>query len=463
MTESDINLAEIEQKILSSPPKPQKIYQNLPFSNEKSRPLTKKTSEGFRKTFYNFNNIYKVEDFKGLTQKNFNQSQTLDERKHNLLIQNFRNNVATFLILRKYKGSMTNDILHAKPKKNKRSKIENSSEIFNNSNIHEIPKNQQEIEKIKIDLKIVIFDKNNELCKSLKYDIPSEVLQTEFMNKFTQYVDLANIEDSEVIVNQMTRIYDKFIKEISSKSIRMIINDKNSLDFVNFLDKEGLESQEEEKKNEDLIGIKIPKSEIIKETIEVVLRKLNPKIYQEIKSDPIIASSEKIINKGENEENNEKNRDIVIVNEEKLKIEENARNEEKEKNKENEKNGPSYMEVILGLRDPAENGQSYDENIIDKLLNAKDLFEVDLDFMRPKVIYPELPELQFKNVEEKKIFEEIHKWLFEIETELEEENQAILEYKRNKLWEDPQNIFQNDFPEAEDDDADENEENLNKD
>ena len=76
------------------------------------------------------------------------------------------------------------------------------------------------------------------------------------------------------------------------------------------------------------------------------------------------------------------------------------------------------------------NRSIYDENIIDKLLNAKDLFEVELDFMKPKVVYPETPDLQFKNDDEKKIFGEIHKWLFEIETELEEKNRAIKTLKK---------------------------------
>ena len=79
--------------------------------------------------------------------------------------------------------------------------------------------------------------------------------------------------------------------------------------------------------------------------------------------------------------------------------------------------------------------------------------------MHPKVVYPEMPELQFKNDEEKRIFSEIHNWLFEIENELDEENRVILDYKRNKLWDNPQNIFLSNFPE---DDEEEEEENDKK-
>ena len=103
MTESEINLDGIEQKILTqSPPKNLKHHNRQILSTEKPKTSQKK-NELLRKTFYNFNNIYKVDDFKFLTQKKFNQNQTLDERKRNLLVQAFRNNVGTFLILRKYK------------------------------------------------------------------------------------------------------------------------------------------------------------------------------------------------------------------------------------------------------------------------------------------------------------------------------------------------------------------------
>ncbi len=94
MTESEINLGRrIDEKMLQNSPQILSKNAKLTFSNTKS--------ENLRKTFYNFNTIYKVNDFKFLNQKDFNQTQNLDERKPNLLIQSFRNNVETFLYFKK--------------------------------------------------------------------------------------------------------------------------------------------------------------------------------------------------------------------------------------------------------------------------------------------------------------------------------------------------------------------------
>ena len=228
------------------------------------------------------------------------------------------------------------------------------------------------------------------------------------------------------------------MKDLSSKPLKVQFDANGQLHFVGFVE----EKTNEIKENQNMMNLKIQKQEIIREIIEEQLKKISHE-FQPPKSDPIISDPF----------NEKELMESVMYN-----IDNKMQESMMTKKEENEEPKPSYMEVVLGLKDDPINRSIYDENIIDKLLNAKDLFEVDLDFMKPKVIYPETPDLQFKNDDEKKIFGEIHKWLFEIETELEEENKAILEYKKHKMWQDPQEIFQNEFPEADDDD-DEEEEN----
>ena len=451
MTESDINLADIEQKILDSPSlaKNPKFLQKQLISAEKPKTSQKK-NEPLRKTFYNFNNIFKIDDFKFLTQKNFNQSQTLDERKRNLLVQAFRNNVATFLILRKYKGSA--QPFPQKPHLNKLKKkgkiMKNDSDLFNNSNFQEGNnlRASQEIDKINIEIKIVFFEEN-ELKKSLKHVISPESLQSEFMNKFTSGLDLSKLDESEDILNNLTKIYEKLLKDLSSKPLKVQFDANNKLNFIGFID-ENPEEVKDDKDVHKIMNLKVQKEELIREIIEEQLKKIN-KEFELPKSEQIIPEPFK---------EKEITESVFIKNEENVNIIQDSQ----EKAEISEEIKPSYMEIVLGLKEPDQKNNCYDENIIDKLLNAKDLFEVDLDFMRPKVVYPDTPDLQFTNDDEKKIFGEIHKWLFEIETELEEENRTILEYKKNKMWSDPQDIFQIEFPEADDDDDDENEENSNK-
>ena len=436
MTESEINLDGIEQKIISqSPPKNLKHHNRQILSNEK--PKTSQKNESLRKTFYNFNNIYKVDDFKFLTQKNFNQNQTLDERKRNLLVQAFRNNVGTFLILRKYKDkSLPMPLKIKQAKKGKNNK--NDSGLFENWNSKEENNlRSQEIEKIKIEVKVMLFEENS-VKKTVKQSISPENLQSEFMNKFTSCLDLSKLEESEEILNSLTQIYEELLKDLSSKPLKVQFDANGQLHFVGFVE----EKTNEIKENQNMMNLKIQKQEIIREIIEEQLKKISHE-FQPPKSDPIISDPF----------NEKELMESVMYN-----IDNKMQESMMTKKEENEEPKPSYMEVVLGLKDDPINRSIYDENIIDKLLNAKDLFEVDLDFMKPKVIYPETPDLQFKNDEEKKIFGEIHKWLFEIETELDEENRAILEYKKHKMWQDPQEIFQNEFPEADDDD-DEEEEN----
>ena len=436
MTESEINLDGIEQKIISqSPPKNLKHHNRQILSNEK--PKTSQKNESLRKTFYNFNNIYKVDDFKFLTQKNFNQNQTLDERKRNLLVQAFRNNVGTFLILRKYKDkSLPMPLKIKQAKKGKNNK--NDSGLFENWNSKEENNlRSQEIEKIKIEVKVMLFEENS-VKKTVKQSISPENLQSEFMNKFTSCLDLSKLEESEEILNSLTQIYEELLKDLSSKPLKVQFDANGQLHFVGFVE----EKTNEIKENQNMMNLKIQKQEIIREIIEEQLKKISHE-FQPPKSDPIISDPF----------NEKELMESVMYN-----IDNKMQESMMTKKEENEEPKPSYMEVVLGLKDDPINRSIYDENIIDKLLNAKDLFEVDLDFMKPKVIYPETPDLQFKNDEEKKIFGEIHKWLFEIETELDEENRAILEYKKLKMWQDPQEIFQNEFPEADDDD-DEEEEN----
>lgn len=455
MTENEINIEEIEKKILKSPKtitNKLKTIQTQTNSIEKPKNSQKK-SEPLRKTFYNFNNIYKVQDFKFLTQKNFNHSQHTDDRKHNLLIQSFRNNVATFLILRKYKGSMEpfQQKNQTSKGKNKVKNQKNDSELFNIPSFQDFANfrigQDQTIEKMFIEVKIVLGE------KVLNHKISSETLQSEFMNKFSNCLDFTKIEESEDFLNNITSIYDQFIKDLTSKNLKAEIDKTtNELIFLGFPE-EFLKPEGTDKDSEEYLPLKRPKQEIIHEILKEELKKIayqsneQPESFQTI---PIPNQtpelSQTVINHLIAETQAFKPISSVIKPED---------NEEEK--------SPCYMEVMLGLREPEElqNYKIGEENIIDKLLNAKDLFDVDLEFMRPKVTYPEIPELQFKNEEEKKIFSEIHNWLFEMETELEEENRAILEYKRKKQWDDPQNIFRSDYLEAEEEDEDEEEDDEN--
>ena len=321
-------------------------------------------------------------------------------------------------------------------KKGKNNK--NDSGLFENWNSKEENNlRSQEIEKIKIEVKVMLFEENS-VKKTVKQSISPENLQSEFMNKFTSCLDLSKLEESEEILNSLTQIYEELLKDLSSKPLKVQFDANGQLHFVGFVE----EKTNEIKENQNMMNLKIQKQEIIREIIEEQLKKISHE-FQPPKSDPIISDPF----------NEKELMESVMYN-----IDNKMQESMMTKKEENEEPKPSYMEVVLGLKDDPINRSIYDENIIDKLLNAKDLFEVDLDFMKPKVIYPETPDLQFKNDEEKKIFGEIHKWLFEIETELDEENRAILEYKKHKMWQDPQEIFQNEFPEADDDD-DEEEEN----
>lgn len=452
MTESDINLGDIEKKILETSP-----IANNRRNLSVEKPKTSSKKENFKKTFYNFNNIYKVNDFKFLTQKNFNQPQNLnlDERKQNMLVNAFRNNVATFLILKKYKGSHQFLSKMEKSQKNQgKRKIRgfektSTEDLFNNSDIFsELNKKEynEDLKKIVITAKIAICDGEN-LLKSIKHQFSPESLQTEFMNKFSQHLDLQKIEDSDEIPLHLTNIYDQFLKDLTKNPLKVQVSNNEKVDFKGFLEI----SEESIRKYEESaikLQLKTPIHEIIKEIIENEVGRRNDFFVDE----SILKSEKKnSINQNEKQEITE----FQEENEKKTNsnIEENKEN----KNDEQEKK-PNFMEYMLGLRDSDEMDKKYfEEDIIDKLLNAKDLFEVNLDFMRPNVIYPEMPELNFKNDDEKKIFTEIHKWLYEMETELEEENRVIMEYKRTKQWDDAMEIFEKDFPDADESDEEEEE------
>lgn len=71
-------------------------------------------------------------------------------------------------------------------------------------------------------------------------------------------------------------------------------------------------------------------------------------------------------------------------------------------------------------------------SIIDQLLEAKDVFDVDLSSLKPKPEkYPMIPtDIIFRSKEEKQIFEKLYNWLFEIEMDLNRERKEIQEQKR---------------------------------
>lgn len=463
MTENDINLGDIEKKIQEKSPDFLKTKKKID-PQIINKPKTSDKKENLRKTFYNFNNIYKVEDFKFLTQKKFNQSQNFDERKHNLLVHAFRNNVNTFLILKKYKGYekipylTKNDNNKNKLKQKKKAFGKNEFEEFYHSDIFNDSQQKnpslKEINNILISIKIVVFEKDS-LKKSLIHKITSESLQNEFMTKFSQYMDLEHTdEDSKEVSNILTNIYEEFLKDITKKTLKFETKEQGNIIFQNFIGNES-EEEEEKIKNYDvsILKLKNPLNEIIKEIIESEIPRINfnnendeNKTVKELEPSAFTPEKkllEKSIELKDFPAKIDQSQPII-----------NEKNDEEEKYKK-----PSYLEIMLGLRDPddGENPQQYDEDIIDKLLNSKDLFDVNLDFMRPNVIYPEMPELQFKNDDEKKIFTEIHKWLFEMETELEEENRIIMEFKRNRQWDEAQDIFQKEFPDADDNEDEEDE------
>ena len=340
MTESEINLDGIEQKIISqSPPKNLKHHNRQILSNEK--PKTSQKNESLRKTFYNFNNIYKVDDFKFLTQKNFNQNQTLDERKRNLLVQAFRNNVGTFLILRKYKDkSLPMPLKIKQAKKGKNNK--NDSGLFENWNSKEENNlRSQEIEKIKIEVKVMLFEENS-VKKTVKQSISPENLQSEFMNKFTSCLDLSKLEESEEILNSLTQIYEELLKDLSSKPLKVQFDANGKTNEI--------------KENQNMMNLKIQKQEIIREIIEEQLKKISHE-FQPPKSDPIISDPF----------NEKELMESVMYN-----IDNKMQESMMTKKEENEEPKPSYMEVVLGLKDDPINRSIYDENIIDKLLNIID-------------------------------------------------------------------------------------------
>ena len=79
-------------------------------------------------------------------------------------------------------------------------------------------------------------------------------------------------------------------------------------------------------------------------------------------------------------------------------------------------------------------------DIIDRLLNSKDIFSEDLSDIRPQNIkYPEIPnDLKFNDENEKQIFHKIFYWLYEVELQVEKDKIEIESYERdyqNKFFE----------------------------
>ena len=135
--------------------------------------------------------------------------------------------------------------------------------------------------------------------------------------------------------------------------------------------------------------------------------------------------SETIININEEKKKNRNNEDDFLESE-KLIIQ--KTNDDKALNEEEK-------EIIPNL-----NVKKSKMDIIDRLLNSKDIFSEDLSDIRPQNIkYPEIPnDLKFNDENEKQIFHKIFYWLYEVELQVEKDKIEIESYERdyqNKFFE----------------------------
>jgi hypothetical protein len=446
---SDISIRSIESRILNKIGKTPKKTQNSPFITQN---LSKKKEP---KTFYNFNSIVNINNF--AQDKEING--TLDEKKRAFLLNSFRNNVATFLILRKYKASSqisSPNPLYAGSTPSKFSKFSKTKSKISNSSP------QPPVSPIHLSFFFCILeqkpfsaknyeendsDSNSQNEKKIFKNIENSAEETEeptareeevklngeqFQELFIQnYLDSGEGNtEMDGLIEKMSNKYEMLLREMTDKQVKIKIQETGVVSKIDFIAQNPFNAELPDPQiSIDNPEISQKDPENVKDPLLIALFTKIGALYLNLKgknrpltpeAPPLILDSKLPLKKS----NSSLISEIFAKEGKKEEKERGAEEEVKEKEEKNK-----IMEEEVGKRRKEEG-----KNIIDILLEAKDIFDVDLGFMKGEIgEYPELPEIQFKDENEKEVFKEIHKWLYEMEMELEEENRVILEYKNNRM------------------------------
>lgn len=505
---SEISLQSIESRVLQKiGTTPKKPFQS-PFITQTS---SKKKEP---KTFYNFNSIVNINNYTFEKESNG----VLDEKKRNVLLNSFRNNVATFIILRKYKptsflsspspisiptsstpskfskfsktkSKLLPSPLHSSPpihlsfffyildkmkdviqegEEERRTEegsgkdvriIAEGESTTGTARIEEIVKEGEKTGKESIEA-----GRETEREKDIDESTRVEEVRLsaeKFQELFIQgYLDNEEGGDMEKLIEKMTRKYEIILRLMTDKQVKIIIgqNGVKNIEFVRRSKDEG-EITEKGDESDEKEEVEVEGKE--KEEREKLLIALFNKIaalYLGVKNRPVTPEPLPIIDSKISYKKPSSSfvADIFGKDGSRKEESENGKDEEMEKEDVEKERGGKKREEEGEKEEGGKRKKEETKNIIDILLEAKDIFDVDLSFMKMEIgEYPELPEIQFKDDNEKEVFKEIHKWLHEMEMELEEENRVILEYRNSRM--EDFGIFSEVVEEKEDEDDEEEE------
>ena len=527
--------------------------------NENENKLLSTRSEknkDLKKNFYDFRNIYKIEDFYCFSENNSyitlqtNNHKSINSTTFNSyqIVSSFKKSLSSYLIIKKHYESNSNKYFNLisklksyKEKKQKSDSLHNI--LINEISLENVIENSQEnqefkdsIEKpqIKMPFDIQSFNnlkKINEINlvnfefiidsegvqKKVNRKIDLNQLESKFLKKHEHFLN-SSAHPKEEIIERLSQNFEGLLQKMKftpflikmPKHLKPTLQDFN--DFYTYQEKDSDSEKKEkiEKQNsEKQVEKQLTKEEIDDIVIDQMLDNNNNEIIENlekkededeeeseisdehdeedgkivINSQKVLKKMQKYLNKNQNIEsskaqkpNNQKlNRpkkikkkyernegnEIQDLQQNDINIEKNLNksetiiniNEEKKKNRNNEDDFLESEKLIIQKTNddkalneeekeiiPNLNVKKSKMDIIDRLLNSKDIFSEDLSDIRPQNIkYPEIPnDLKFNDENEKQIFHKIFYWLYEVELQVEKDKIEIESYERdyqNKFFE----------------------------
>eukprot|EP01017_Pseudomicrothorax_dubius_P037348 TRINITY_DN5464_c0_g3_i3.p1 TRINITY_DN5464_c0_g3~~TRINITY_DN5464_c0_g3_i3.p1 ORF type:complete len:499 (-),score=130.96 TRINITY_DN5464_c0_g3_i3:136-1632(-) len=420
--------------------------------------------QSMRKTFYDFRNIKRLSDIVKDTAEKYplNAQEEAERQKRHAtdrLVQHFRDNLSSFLQYRDQKGAP------------KGRKTGTGPEV-------KPPGEEEDSNWQKIELNLILSDDEGNQHIVSKRVKPKKIAD-KFINHYAPVYDQNRANYAEMFEN-MTRDYQRFVEILRRKEFTIRVPKHLRPRLQDFNDYYQFIENPEEEKEWDFLE-RLGDSQIIEQVItqEEALRKEdefapNPEDIDRLEAEGDFEAD--IANAGQfdqefvntNFEKQAENAEDIHIPLEKL-VNEDAESppgDKKDggpvdnatpartvridaasprKNQESQPNSEQRRNSLL--QSPGEEDELMKEierqsdmnmKLIDKLLKAPNIFEVDLDSRRgPGLTNVKPPDLNFEREEDKKVYTTIVNWLNKIEFDLKQEQRFLMMLEKRVMMTQP--------------------------